>query len=135
MNWITMLNDVFHIAIIPLIIVGSVFLITYISAKNKQIQANIDNETTKKYLDMLEDTITSAVLATTQTYVEALKNQNAFDIEAQQHAFQLSYEAVMKTLTDDAKKYLQAAVGDLEAYITTKIEANVKLSKGEKKNV
>lgn len=132
MNWIEIFNQIFQLAIIPSIIIGTVYFITYLKAKNKQIQADIDNDTTKKYLDMLEVTISDAVLATTQTYVEALKNQNAFDIEAQKKAFRLSYEAVMKTLTAEAQKYLVAAVGDLETYITTKIEANVKLSKDEK---
>ena len=132
MNWIETLNEIFQLVIIPLIITGTVCLIIYIRTKNKQIQSNIDNDITKKYLDMLEGTISNSVLATTQTYVEALKNQNAFDIEAQKHAFQLSYDAVMKTLTEEAKKYLIAAVGDLNTYITTRIEANVKLSKGEK---
>ena len=35
---------------------------------------------------MLEDTIMKSVIATTQTYVEALKGKNAFDEAAQKEA-------------------------------------------------
>ena len=35
----------------------------------------------------------------------------------------------MAVLTDEAKKYLSAIYGDLTAYITNKIEAEVQLSK------
>ena len=78
---------------------------------------------------MLNETISSAVLATTQTYVDSLKKQGKFDIEAQKVAFSQTYDAVMKVLTDEAIKYLTASVGDLETYITNRIEADVKLCK------
>ena len=77
----------------------------------------------------LIDTISACVIATNQTYVEALKKGNAFTKEAQEEAFKQTYEAVMAVLTDEAKKYLTAAYGDLTAYITNKIEAEVNLSK------
>ena len=78
---------------------------------------------------MLADTITACVMATNQTYVEALKKENAFTKEAQQEAFNLTYNAVMAVLTEDAKRYLTEVYGDLTAYITTKIEAEVNVSK------
>ena len=83
----------------------------------------------KKYLEMLDTTITNTVLATTQTYVESLKKQNRFDAEAQKEAFRLTYDAVMLVLTEEAVKYLNSTIGDLETYIVNKIEAEVKLTK------
>jgi hypothetical protein len=41
----------------------------------------------------------------------------------------MTFDAVMAVLTDDAKNYLVNIYGDLSAYITTKIEAEVNLSK------
>ena len=58
-----------------------------------------------------------------------MKNKNAFDAEAQKEAFQLTYNAVMAILTDDAKNYLAEIYGDVAAYITNKIEAEVNISK------
>jgi hypothetical protein len=72
---------------------------------------------------LLQDTIVRCVIATNQTYVENLKNKNAFDKEAQEEAFKMTYDAVMVILTDDAKDYLNNAVGDLQLYVTKLIEA------------
>lgn len=119
------LNTIFQIAIIPLILAGAAYLVALINAKTKQIKDKTDSDIADKYLGMLEDTITKAVIATTQTYVEALKNKNAFDEAAQKEAFAKTYNTVISVLTEDAYKYLTAAVGDLEAYITTRIEYNV----------
>jgi hypothetical protein len=78
---------------------------------------------------MLNDTITDCVIATSQTYVIALKKEGKFDAEAQKKAFTMTYEAVVQLLTEDATEYLNAAIGDLQLYITQKIEAEVQLNK------
>jgi hypothetical protein len=82
-----------------------------------------------KYLDMLDVTITNCVLATAQTYVDAMKKENGFNAKAQTTAFNMTKDAVMQLLTEEAQKYLNSAVGDLELYISQKIEAEVKFNK------
>lgn len=129
MNWLETANEVCQV-LLPLVLTAlSVTLISYVNTKLEEGKKMSESDLTDKYLTMLQGTIEDAVLATTQTYVEALKNQNMFDKEAQKHAFELTYDAIMKVLTDDAKKYIESAVGDLETYITNKIESTVKLSK------
>lgn len=125
MDWYELLNQIFQVAIIPLIGVLATFLISFIEKKKQEIVNKTKNETAKKYLDMLDDTIISCVTATNQTYVEALKNKNAFDAAAQKEALQLTYNAVMAVLTDEARTYLTEVVGDLQSFILTKIEAGV----------
>jgi len=125
LDWLDILSKLFEIAIFPLITAATMYLITLINAKKQELASKAKDETTKKYLDMLDKTITECVLATNQTYVSALKNQGAFDAEAQKKAFQLTYDAVMAVITDDAQEYLSEAVKDLSTYITTKIEAQV----------
>ena len=78
---------------------------------------------------MLAKTITDCVVATNQTYVDNMKNQNCFDAEAQRHAFQMTYMAVLNLITDEARVYLDAFYGDLNSYITNKIEAEVNWNK------
>ena len=78
---------------------------------------------------MLNETITDCVIATTQTYVETLKKQGEFDADAQKEAFNQTYNGVMVILNDEAKEYLNSAVGDLQLFITQKIEAEVQLTK------
>lgn len=129
MDLLNVVNEACQMLLPLVLTVLSVALMGYINKKIEEGKKKSDSDITDKYLSMLQDTIEDAVLATTQTYVEALKNQNMFDAEAQKKAFKLTYDAVMKVLTDDAKKYITSAVGDLETYITNKIESTVKLSK------
>lgn len=129
MDWMNVLSQVFEIVIFPLLGVGTLYLISLIKTKIQELKQKKDDELYHKYLDMLESTIVDCVLATTQTYVEALKKQGAFDADAQKVAFTKTYTSVMKILSEEAKIYLANAVGDLETFIYNKIEAEVKLSK------
>ncbi len=130
MDWTNVLSQVFELLIYPVIGVAGIYLTYLISVKIGELKQKTTNDTSKKYLDMLDTTIQNAVLATTQTYVDSLKKQGKFDAEAQKVAFKQTYDAVMQVLTDEAIKYITTSVGDLETYVTNKIEANVKLSKG-----
>lgn len=129
MNYTEFITNVFQVCIIPLLGVLTTFLVKWLQIKSSELQIKMDNDIANKYMDMLTNTITECVLATNQTYVEALKQQNKFDLEAQKIAFDKTSEAVMAILTEDAKKYLESAVGDLELFIRQKIEAEVNLNK------
>lgn len=129
MDWMHILAQLFEIVIFPLLTIGTIYLIGLISNKIKKLKQEKDNELYHKYLDMLESTIVSCVLATTQTYVEALKKEGKFDAEAQKIALAQTYTNVMKILSADAKAYLEVAIGDLSTYVYNKIEADVRLTK------
>ena len=124
-----MLAQIFEVCIIPLLGVLTAYFIKFVNAKSAEIGTKVKNETQKKYIEMLNNTITDCVIATTQTYVDSLKKQGTFDAEAQKVAFTMTYESVIKLLTDEATEYLSEAVGDLNLYITQKIEAEVNLNK------
>ena len=128
-NWLDILYKIFEVAIIPLLGVATCYLVQLIRVKKNQAIAQTDNELTKKYIDMLDDTIINCVIATNQTYVDALKKAGTFDLDAQKEAFKLTYEAIMAILTEDAEKYLKESVKDLNVYITNKIESQVAFSK------
>ncbi len=129
MEWLPLLYQILEVCVIPLLGILTAYVVKYINAKSAEIQNKVDNDTADKYIAMLDDTICACVIATTQTYVEALKKDNAFTKDAQKEAFNLTFNAVMAVLTDDAKKYLAEVYGDLTAYITNKIEAEVSLNK------
>lgn len=129
MEYNEIIASIFQVCIIPLLGVLTTFFVKWVNAKSEEIQMNIDDATMKKYLNMLTDTVTNCVIATNQTYVESLKQQGKFDVNAQKEAFSITSAAVMEILSDEAKIYLTAAVGDLNAFITQKIEAEVNINK------
>lgn len=129
MNWSTILPQLFELVLFPLLSIGVVYVIYFLNAKTKELKDKTDNDLYDKYLDMLNSTITQCVIATTQTYVSSLKQQGKFDEEAQKTAFQKTYDSVMSILTAESKYYLQTALGDLEAYVNSRIEAEVAINK------
>lgn len=131
MNWLDLLYDIFKVCVIPLLGLLTAFVIKLVDKKSEEAKAKTDNETYKKYITMLTDTITDCVTATNQTYVDALKAQGKFDAEAQKAAFEQTYKAVLTILSEEEKKYLTSVVGDLNIYITNKIEAVVNTNKIE----
>lgn len=129
MDWLNILQQIFELCIIPLLAIITRSLVIYISTKKDELKSKTDNELAKKYLDLLNDTIANCVIATNQTYVEALKKGNAFTADAQKAAFEKTYQAVIATLSEEAQKYLPEVVGDLQTYITQKIEASINQNK------
>ena len=124
-----LLQQIWQICIIPLLTVLTAYIVKFINKKSESLQKSTDNELYKKYIALLDDTITKCVIATNQTYVDALKDKNAFTEEAQKEAFKRSYDAVMAILSVEAKTYLQNAVGDSDTYIRNSIQAQVKINK------
>lgn len=121
--------QIFQIVIIPLLGILTTYLVKYINTKISEVSSKTNNEVEQKYLAMLNETITNCVVATTQTYVQSLKAQGAFDAEAQKQAFKMTYEAIMDILSDDLVEYLSNAIGDLDLYIRQKIESTVNSEK------
>ena len=129
MEWLPLLYQILEVCVIPLLGILTAYFVKFINVKSAEIQHKVDNDNADKYIAMVADTISACVIATNQTYVDALQKENAFTAEAQKEAFNLTYNAVMNILTEDAKKYLTEIYGDVTTYITNKIEAEVNISK------
>lgn len=129
MEWLELLDQLFDVCIIPLLGVLTTFLVKYINKKQKEIEEKNKQDALDKYIAILGETIADCVAATTQTYVEKMKNEKVFDEEAQKKALQDTCDAVIEILSDDAKDVLNMAYGDLTAVVKQKIEAEVKRQK------
>lgn len=105
------------------------YTVAYINKKKEAITQNMTSEKGKKYIDMVSDTIVKCVIATNQTYVDALKKENAFTPEAQKEAFIKTFDNVMAILSEDCLLYLESITNDAEEYIKNQIEAEVRLNK------
>lgn len=132
MDWLALLSDIFEVCVLPLLGVLTMYIVKFIQVKSAEITNKVDSDLADKYISMAAVTIENCVIATNQTYVEALKNAGKFDAEAQKTAFNMTKNAVMAILSDEAKRYLENAVGDLNEYITQQIEAAVNVNKPAK---
>ena len=124
-----LVSQIFQLIIIPLLGALTVYVVKFINIKSDELKSKTHNTNLNKYLDLLNDTITTCVIATNQTYVDALKKAGTFDKEAQKEAFRKTYDAVMEILSEDALKYITEAVGDVQKYLTESIEATIKVEK------
>ncbi len=83
----------------------------------------------KALIEQVTNAVADAVAATSQTYVDALKNAGEFTKEAQKAALQKAMDSCLASLTPAAQAALAEIYGDLNAYLTTKIEAEVRAQK------
>jgi len=129
MDKVELLREIFEIVILPILGALALFAVKWINAKAEELKAETEDAVLQKYIDMLADTITQCVIATNQTYVETLKKEGKFDKEAQITAFNMTYQAVLAILNEEAKEYLTEAVGDFETFLVKQIEAEVNYNK------
>lgn len=107
------------------------FFISYINkAKDKAI-AQTDDTKTQGYIAEIAQAISDAVAATSQTYVDALKQAGTFDKEAQKKAAEKALTACLASISPAARAFIESVYGDIVEYLTTKIEAEVRKQKLE----
>jgi len=109
--------------------VCAAFLVQFLCRKSAQIGAEMDSQETKELLAEVTEAVTTAVTYTSQTYVDALKKNGIFDKEAQLEALRKSKDKALSLLSVSAKKVLTDIYGDLNTYLETKIEAEVRVQK------
>ena len=129
MDLVTIVPLVFQMCILPLLAILTKYVVSWIEIKIGELTEQKNDAQFTKYMTLLQDTVISCVIATNQTYVDTLKAQGKFDLEAQKVALQKTYDAVMAILTEDAIKYLNSVLGDFDAYVNTMIESQVNLQK------
>ena len=121
--------ELLHALATAAIPVCAAYLVQYLHRKSEQIIAQTDNMTIKAFLTEATDAVSTAVAYTSQTFVDALKKEGKFDKNKQQEALEKSLDKAISLLSEPAKKALEGIYGDLAAYLTSKIEAEVRSQK------
>ena len=98
------------------------FVCKWLASLYENNKTKIKNEKAQAVLGQVADMIVATVETTTSTYVKQLKADNLFDADAQKEAFNKTFEAVKKQLTEESTKIIAETYGDVEAYLTNKIE-------------
>lgn len=82
-----------------------------------------------RYAAALND-VFSAVEYVNQTFVDALKEKECFDLDAQAHALTMAKNAALEIMSASTRRWLEKSVEDLDSWLSVQIEAAVKSSKG-----
>lgn len=131
MNIQTILLSALGIIITTLVTWGTERLIALINSKLK-------NTKYAKYLTDAVGIVSRAVKTTYQTYVEALKDKNAFTGDAQLEALNKAKDIAMAQLSGEMKEFIESNFGDIEKWLTSTIESVIydlkNKSQGEKAN-
>jgi len=123
----TLLQGILSVAI-PL---ATAYLVAFLKRKSAQVAAQTENERAQHHLGEITNAVTTAVTATSQTYVDALKAENAFTKEAQLEALQKAKNTALSILSPAAAQFIADVYGDLNEYLTAKIEETVRVQKTE----
>lgn len=116
MNIQTILLSALGIIITTLVTWGTERLIALINSKLK-------NTKYAKYLTDAVGIVSRAVKTTYQTYVEALKDKNAFTGDAQLEALNKAKDIAMAQLSGEMKEFIESNFGDIEKWLTSTIES------------
>lgn len=125
------LKELFFAVITTALPVLTAYLIVFIRKAGDNAAANTESVKAQGYIKEITDAITDAVAATSQTYVDSLKNAGRFDREAQELAAKTALAACLAGISRDAKDFIEATYGDIQFYLTTRIEAEVRKQKSE----
>lgn len=125
------LSNLLQVVLIAAVPVCAGAIIVGVQTGAKYLASKTDNALAKKYLEDVADAVGTAVTYTSQTYVDGLKNSKNFSKENQEAALQKAVEKAKELLTEDARKFLEEAYGDLNEYLISKIEAEVRRQKNE----
>lgn len=93
----------------------------------------VKSEEAKKIASSLNDLVKDSVLEVYQTYVEALKDKNMFDKDAQKKALERCLKLINTNMPSEVSEWLKANYSNAEGYLKTLIEANIALLKNNAK--
>lgn len=116
------LQNVLYAIITAAVPVLTGFLCKWLASLYENNKVKIKNEKVSATLGQVADMIVAAVETTTSTYVKQLKSDKLFTGDAHKEAFNKTFEAVKKQLTEESTKIIAETYGDVDLYLTNKIE-------------
>ena len=127
------MNEFFS-TLLQAVLVAAVPVIAAFASKGfvalaKYLGVKTENATFAKYTDQIAKAVSTAVIYVAQTYVDELKKSGTFTEENQKIAMQKALEVAKKQLTQEALEFIEITYGDITEYLTSKLEAEVKIQK------
>ena len=116
--------------VIMIVVPVATSVLTYYAQKyfNQLIDENVNDEleaTLEKGFQILMDSVNYVQ----QTYVDSLKNQEKFTVEAQKEAFELAKKRAIELMNQHTQDAIIHIYGNLDTYIDTMIESIINQNK------
>jgi hypothetical protein len=112
--------------ILPFLVSLSKYLSRLFIVKTEDLQKRIENDRINNYIDHAQDAVITAVDSITQTFVKSLKESGTFTKDSAKEAFDKAKKQALYMISDDAKEALTAVKGDVDVWVTNKIESYIK---------
>ena len=125
-EFIATLLQAILVAAVP---VCATFIGIGLKALAKYLGEKTDSGIAQKFLDAVADAVSTAVTFTSQVYVDKLKETGQFTKENQREALGIAVAQAKNLLTAEAAAFLESAYGDLNEYLQSRIEAEVRNQK------
>ena len=108
------------LSVVSLVITG---LATWgVTAFTNWLNSKIKDKQLASYLTDVTRIVTDAVMSVYQSYVETLKESGTFGEEEQQVAKNKALEIINTQLTAELRNYINTNYGDIEKWLSNKIE-------------
>lgn len=118
MGWTEVLIKLVEVVFYAVVSVGIPLLFSF-------IRKYVSNVQVAKLLDGSEDIVKKCVAMVNQTFVDSLKKEGTFDLEAQKKAFEMAREEILKMLSFDTQALIMDQLGDIDDWLKVQIEAAV----------
>ena len=125
-DFLTTLLQAVLVAAVP---VCAAFIGKGIKALADYLGRKSESDVAKRFLDAVADAVSTAVTYTSQVYVDKLKETGQFTKENQREALGIAVAQAKNLLTAEAAAFLESAYGDLNEYLQSRIEAEVRNQK------
>ena len=129
MDWNVLLQNLLYVVITGVVPILATFLVKFIKTKIEEKIQVIDNTYVKETITEATTIITNCVQSVTQTYVDNMKKLGTFTVAEQKIALDKALTQAKELLTTDAVNLIADKYTDLDAFITTIIEAYIQSTK------
>ena len=104
----------------------------YVESAIEGQKAKTDSTIKTNILTEVEEAVSDSVTYVSQVFVDSLKSKNEFTEENQKQAFNMALENVLSNISQNAQDFIEESYGDINNWLTTKIEAVVNRQKNNK---
>jgi len=114
-----LLSEVLKTVLVVTIPLVATYIVQFIKIKTA-------NEKLNEYIGLATDAVQTAVLETSQIFVDALKADGAFTGEKAKEALDIALDRAKQLMGDAAQLAIEKFMGDADGWIIAAIEAQVK---------